>query len=225
MSNSQTPDARTALMQSIFSRHLQASPSRASPSSLLRRPSRNVNAQDFTGHRKQAASPSKRKARENNIALAIRGRTIYNPRADPATNSAPKTSSPRKKLTKPAAPSCHPLETGTPWEGKMFTLDILQWMEAEEEYREKDQSFLVEARNDFTSSYQTEDNLKSPWMGVSESDAGCHMPGGSELGTPSDMEYSPSCWNAPKFISGEGDWETMFDMYIKEQECKEAVIL
>lgn len=223
MSNSQTPDARTALMQSILSRHLQASPSSVSPSYLLRRPSRNVNAQDFTGHRKQAASPSKRKARENNIALAIRGRTIYNPRVDPATNSAPKTSSPRKKLTKSAVPSYHPLGTGTPWEENLFSLDILQRMEVEEEYRAKDQSFLAEARNDFGPSYQTED--KSPWMGVSEFDAGCHMPGGSEQGTPSDMEYSPSRWNAPNFNSGEGDWETVFDMYIKEHECKEAVIL
>lgn len=215
MSNSQTPDARTALMQSILSRHLQARPSNVSPSSLLRRPSRNFNAQDFTGHRKQAASPSKRKARENNIDLAIRGRTIYNPRADPVTHSAPKTSSPRKKLMKPAAPSCHPLGTGAPSEEKLFSLDTLQWMEAEEEHREKDQNYL-EARNDFTLSYQMED--KSPWMGVSEFDAGCHMPGGSEQGTPSDIEYSPSRWNAPKFNSGEGDWETMFDMYIKEQE-------
>lgn len=105
----------------------------------------------------------------------------------------------------------------------MFSLDILQRMEAEEEYREKDQSFLVEARNDFTPSYQTED--KSPWMGDSDFDAGCHTPEGSEQGTPSDMEYSPSRWNSPKLNSGEGDWETMFDMYIKEQECKEAMIL
>jgi hypothetical protein len=116
---------------------------------------------------------------------------------------------------KPAAPSCHPLGTGAPSEEKLFSLDTLQWMEAEEEHREKDQNYL-EARNDFTLSYQMED--KSPWMGVSEFDAGCHMPGGSEQGTPSDIEYSPSRWNAPKFNSGEGDWETMFDMYIKEQE-------
>ncbi|KAG1864298.1 hypothetical protein DFJ58DRAFT_773440 [Suillus subalutaceus] len=221
MSNLQTPDARTALMQSvILSRHLQASPARISPSSPLRRPSRIFNVQDFAGHRKQVASPSKRKAREDNIALAIRGRTIYNSRVNPAT---PKTRSPRKNPMKPTAPSYHPLGTGALSEEKTSSLDILQRMEAEEEHREKDQGFLVEARGG-SPSYQAED--KSLWMGVSESDADYHMPRGSEQGTPSsDMEHSPSRWNAPKFNSGEGDWETMFDMYIKEQECMEAMML
>ncbi|KAG2044943.1 hypothetical protein BDR03DRAFT_937576 [Suillus americanus] len=222
MSNLQTPDARTALMQSvIISHHLQASPARVSPSSPLRRPSRNFNVQDFTGHRKQVASPSKRKEREDNIALAIRGRTIYNSRINPAT---PETSSPRKKLMKSTTPSYHPLGTGAALsEEKTSSLNILQRMEAEEEHGEKDKGFLVEARGD-SPSYQAED--KSPWMGVSESDADYHMPRGSEQGTPSsDMEYSPSRWNAPKFNSGEGDWETMFDMYIKEQECVEAMML
>ncbi|KAG1862185.1 hypothetical protein F4604DRAFT_1786358 [Suillus subluteus] len=202
MSNLQTPDARTALMQSvILSRHLQASPARISPSSPLRRPSRSFNVQDFAGNRKQAASPSKRKAREDNIALAIRGRTIYNSRL----------------------PHTTPLELVHYRKRKRQSLDILQRMEAEEEHREKDQGFLVEARGG-SPSYQAED--KSLWMGVSESDADYHMPRGSEQGTPSsDMEHSPSRWNAPKFNSGEGDWETMFDMYIKEQECMEAMML
>ncbi|KAG1825841.1 uncharacterized protein BJ212DRAFT_1295182 [Suillus subaureus] len=217
MSNLQTPDARTALIQSVISRHSQASPVRVSPSSPLRRPSRNFNVQGFTGHRKQAASPSKRKVREDNIALAIRGRTIYNSRINPATS---KTSSPWKKLTKPTAPSYEPLGTGARSQAKTLSLDILQRMEAEEEHLEKDQGFLVEARGD-SPSYQA----KSPWMGVSESDADYHMRRGSEQGTPSDMEYSPSRWNAPKFNSGEGDWEMMFDMYIKEQECMEAIML
>ncbi|KAG1784050.1 hypothetical protein EV702DRAFT_30357 [Suillus placidus] len=216
MSNSQTPDARTALMQSILSRHLQANPVGVSPTSLLRRPSRNLNAPDFVGHRKQAASPSKRKAREVNIALAIRGRTIYNPRANPAAHSAPKTSSPRKKLMKSTAPSYHSLGTSVPLEEKSSSLDILRRMEAEEEHREKDQGFLVEARGDSTPNYQAED--KSPWMGVSESDADYHMLGGSEQGTSSDMEYSPAGWNAPKINSGEEDWKIMFDMYINVQE-------
>lgn len=117
---------------------------------------------------------------------------------------------------KPTAPSYHPLETGAPLEEKSLSLDILRRMEAEEEHREKDQGFLVEARGDSTASYQAED--KSAWMGVSESDADYHMLGGSEQGTSSDMEYSPAGWNAPKFNEGEGDWKMMFDMYIKEQE-------
>jgi len=219
MSNLQTPDARTALMQSVISRHLQASPARVSPSSPLRRPSRNFNVQDFTGHRKQAASPSKRKAREDNITLAIRGRTIYNSQVNPA---APKTSSPGKRLSKPTTPSHHPLETGVLSEENTLSLDILQQMEAEEEHREKDQCFFVEAGGN-SPSYQAQD--KSPWMGVSESDADHYMRRGSEQGTPSEMEYSPSRWSAPKFDSEEGDWETMFDMYINEQECLEAMML
>ncbi|KAG1757670.1 hypothetical protein EDB19DRAFT_1658481 [Suillus lakei] len=208
MSNSQTSDARTALMQSILSHHLQAHPVGVSPSSLLRRPSRNFNAQDFVGHRKQAASPFKREARREGILLAIRGRTIYNSQADPATHSAHKTSSSRRAM-KTTAPSCHPLGSGALLEGKLFFLD----MEVEEENRKKDQG-------DFTPSYQAED--KSPWMGVPESDAHCRTPewnGGSEQSPPSDMEYLPSRWNAPEFNSGEGDWEAMFDMYINEQEC------
>ncbi|KAG1833697.1 hypothetical protein EV424DRAFT_1532554 [Suillus variegatus] len=212
MSNSQTPDARTALMQSILSRHLQASPARASSSSLLRRPSRNFNVQDFAGHRKQAASPSKRKAREDKIALAIRGRTIYDPRACPITHSAPKKSSPRKRLMKPTAPSYHP---GAFFEEKALTLNILKRMETKEEHSEKNQRFLVEAGGESTPSCYWQAQDKSPWMGISESDL--DWPGSSEKVTPSDMEYSPSRWNVPQFNSGEGDWETMFDMYIREQ--------
>ncbi|KAG2159760.1 uncharacterized protein EDB93DRAFT_14598 [Suillus bovinus] len=213
MSNSQTPDARTALMQSVLSRHLQAkaSSARVSRSSLLRRPSRNFNAQDFAGHRKQAASPSKRKAREDNIALAIRGRTIYDPRANPVAHSAPKTSSSRKKLMTPSAPSYHPLGTGVLLKEKALPLSILQRMETEEEHR----VFLMKAGGASTPSYHWQARDNSPWMGISESDPDCHMPGSS---TPSDMEYSPSLWNAPNLNSGEGDWETMFDMYINLQE-------
>ncbi|KAG2074988.1 hypothetical protein BDR04DRAFT_1091786 [Suillus decipiens] len=206
MSNLQTPDARTALIQSILSRHSQASPASLSPSSLLRTPSRNFNAQNVACQRKEAASPSKRKAREDDIALAVRGRTIYNSRANPATHSAPKTSSPWKKLMKPTAPSYYPSGTGALSEEKTLSLDISQRMEARGN----------------SPCYQMEDN--SPWMGVSESDAD-YMPRGGEQGTSSDMVYSPSRWNAPKFNSGEGDWETMFDMYIKEQECMEAMML
>ncbi|KAG2369415.1 hypothetical protein BDR07DRAFT_1388574 [Suillus spraguei] len=219
MSNLQTPDARTALIQSILSRHSQASPASVSPSSLLQRPSRNFNAHDVACQRKEAASPSKRKAREDDIALAARGRTIYNSRANPATHSAPKTSSPW--IMKSTATSYYPSGTDALSEEKTLSLDVSQRMEAKEEHRENVQSFLVEARGN-PSCYQADD--ESPWMGVSESDAD-YMPRGGEQGTSSDIQYSPSRWNAPKFNSGEGDWETMFDMYIKEEECMEAMML
>ncbi|KAG0708768.1 hypothetical protein DFH29DRAFT_339675 [Suillus ampliporus] len=225
MSNSQPADARAALMETVLSRHLQASADGVSPGSLSRRPSRNFNARDFSGHRNQSASPTKRRARQDKSGLVIRGRTIYNPQAEPTTHSAATTSSSRK-LMKPTTPSSRPRGTGARSEEKSMSLEILQRMDAEEEKRRKDpyQRFLMEVRGD----RYRDDRKTSIWMGVS--DPHCHTPerkGGSELSTPSlspsdsDMEYSPLRWTAPAFDSGEGDWQAMFDMYVKDEECLE----
>ncbi|KAG2154749.1 hypothetical protein DEU56DRAFT_907135 [Suillus clintonianus] len=226
MSNSQPSDARAALMESVFSRYSQASPGAVSPGSLLRRPSRNFNAQDSASHRKQAASPSKRKAREDKIGLLIRGRTIYSPKADPATHSAPKTSSLRKSM-KPTASSRHPFGTNTPSEEKLMPLDILQRMDAEEDNQKKDPRVLTGGA--FTPMYQAHYRDGSVWMGVPESDAHCSTPErrrDSVESMPSnmDMEYWPPHWNAPIFNSGVGDLEAMFEMCIKDEECLEGAM-
>jgi len=128
---------------------------------------------------------------------------------------------------KRTTPLHEPLEgADVPWEEDWTTLEILQLMDAEEEERKKDpnQRLLMEARGDFAERYRMDDEDMSVWMGVCESEADFLTPvrkGCSEEGTPvlspstsdSDMEYSPLRWDAPEFNSG--DWQGMFEMYIK----------
>ncbi|KAJ8591525.1 hypothetical protein M405DRAFT_108091 [Rhizopogon salebrosus TDB-379] len=227
MSHSQPADARAALMTTVILRHSLASAEAASPSQLLRKPSRNANVRNLIGHQNQSDSASKR---QDKSPFATRGRTIYNAQDKPAALSSPKTSGPRRM--KPIIHSSGALHDARASLGEsLMTLESLQRMDAEEEEQQRsNQCFLVEARPEFTRTYYADEEM-SVWMGThcltperngsSRGSTPFLSPSSSTTSASSDMEYSPHHWNAPVFSSGEGDLEAMFDRYIKEEECLE----
>lgn len=216
MSNLQPADARAALMTTVLLRHSLASADAVSLSEFLQRPSCNFNAQDLSSHLNKSGSPSKRQTHQDKSPIATRGRTIYNAQDKLAALSSTKIRMSRK-LMKPTIHSCDALCVGHA---------LLE----ENRGKNADQRFLIEAIGE---RYRVDDEDISRW--TSHPDSHCLTPernGGSQGNTPflspsssttseSDMEYSPHRWNVPAFNSGEGEWEAIFDMYIKEVECLE----